>query len=59
MKRRQKGTGTIVKTGNWYYGRIVRNGSVRVVKLSKNAREAGFFCELLERTNHGSASRGP
>ena len=40
MKRRQKGTGTIVKTGNWYYGRIVRKGSVQVVKLSKNAREA-------------------
>ena len=40
MKRRQKGTGTIIKMGDTYYGRITRHGKVQVVKLSKNAREA-------------------
>lgn len=40
MKRRQKGTGTIVKMGDTYFGRIKRNNTVKVVKLSKNLRES-------------------
>jgi integrase/recombinase XerD len=40
MKRRTKGTGTIVKVGNVYYGRIVIKGKVRKVKLSSNQRES-------------------
>jgi len=40
MKRRVKGTGTIVKMGGCYYGRIVRHGKVKVVKLSTNQRES-------------------
>lgn len=40
MKRRQKGTGTIVKVGNIYYGRIVLQGKVKKVRLCGNLREA-------------------
>jgi integrase len=40
MKRRAKGTGTIVKIGNVYYGRISIKGKVRKVRLSTNQREA-------------------
>lgn len=40
MKRRTKGTGTIVKIGDVYYGRINVKGKVKKVRLSKNQREA-------------------
>lgn len=40
MKRRAKGTGTIIKQNGYYYGRIVRNGKAQVIKLSTNQREA-------------------
>lgn len=40
MKRRTKGTGTIIKVGDVYYGRINVNGKVKKVRLSKNQREA-------------------
>lgn len=41
MRRRQKGTGTIIRNAyGWYCGRITRNGKVQVIKLSKNQREA-------------------
>ena len=40
MKRRAKGTGTIVKRNGLYYGRIVKNGKVRVIKLTANQRES-------------------
>lgn len=40
MKRRAKGTGTIVKIGDVYYGRINVKGKVKKVRLSKNQREA-------------------
>ena len=39
-KRRAKGTGTIIKVKDYYYGRIMVKGKVKVVKLSKNQREA-------------------
>ena len=40
MKYRTKGTGTLVKIGGTWYGRIMRKGKVQVVKLSTNQREA-------------------
>lgn len=40
MKRRQKGTGCIVKMRDTYYGRIVTGGKVKLVRLSKNQRDA-------------------
>ena len=40
MKRRQKGSGTIVKIGQVYYGRITRHGKTKVVRLSTNQRES-------------------
>lgn len=40
MKRRAKGTGTIVKVGDVYYGRINVKGKIKKVKLSKNQRES-------------------
>lgn len=40
MKRRQKGTGCVVKMRDTYYGRIVTGGKVKLVRLSKNQREA-------------------
>lgn len=56
MKRRTKGTGTIVKMGEWYYGRIVRSGKVKVIKLTKNARESeSQWREWLEKNPAASA----
>lgn len=40
MKRRPKGTGTIIKVGNVYYGRISIKGKVRKIRLSSNQRES-------------------
>lgn len=40
MKRRTKGTGTIIKVGDVYYGRINFSGKVKKVRLSTNQREA-------------------
>ena len=40
MKRRAKGTGTIVKIGSVYYGRISIKGKVRKIRLSSNQRES-------------------
>ena len=40
MKRRAKGTGTIVKVGSIYYGRIMVNGKVKKVRLCANQRDA-------------------
>ena len=40
MKRRPKGTGTIVKVKDVYYGRIMVKGKIKVVRLSKNQRES-------------------
>ena len=40
MKRRTKGSGTIVKIGNVYYGRITRHVKTKVVRLSTNQRES-------------------
>lgn len=40
MKRRQKGTGTIVKIKDIYYGRIMVKGKVKVVRLTANKRES-------------------
>lgn len=40
MKRRQKGTGCIVKMRDTYYGRLATGGKVKLVRLSKNQREA-------------------
>lgn len=40
MKRRQKGTGTIIKVKGFYYGRIMVKGKVKVVRLSANLRES-------------------
>jgi len=40
MKRRAKGTGTIIKVGNVYYGRITIKGKVRKIRLSSNQRES-------------------
>lgn len=39
-KRRPKGTGTIIKVKDYYYGRIMVKGKVKVIKLSKNQRES-------------------
>ena len=36
MKRRQKGTGCIVKMRDTYYGRLATGGKVKLVRLSKN-----------------------
>ena len=48
--RRPKGTGTIVKMGEWYYGRITRQGKVKVIKLSQNQRKAeALWREWLEK----------
>lgn len=49
MKRRQKGTGTIVKIGDTYFGRIKKNNTVKVVRLSKNLRESeGLWRDWLD-----------
>lgn len=40
MKRRTKGTGTIVKIGSIYYGRINVKGKIKKIRLSSNQREA-------------------
>ena len=49
-RRRPKGTGTIVKMGEWYYGRITRGGKVKVIKLSQNQRKAeALWREWLEK----------
>lgn len=51
MKRRTKGTGTIVKIGDVYYGRISSHGKIKKVRLSKNQREAESLWKEWIKTN--------
>lgn len=54
MNHRRKGQGTILKSGNWYYGRIMIHGAYKTIKLSQNKRESeGLWAKWLE-TNRPS-----